>query len=223
MHLPRSARKISILVSLALLGTLAASGIVLACDRWISRSVENLHFSRIEDLPARKVAVVLGCSEKLANGRANLYFKYRMEAAAAVYRAGKCGTIIVSGDNSTADYDEPSQMKRALTGLGVPPDRVEPDCAGFRTLDSMVRAGAIFDQTEFIVVSQRFHNERAIYIAREHGLDAVGFDARNVTKAGGIKTRLREGLARVKTILDVHLLSAEPRFLGPKIALNRDD
>lgn len=212
----------SILLSLAIIGLLTVLAVMAFCDRWVSNQAEDLHSSRIQDLPPRKVAVVLGCSEKLANGRTNLYFKYRIEAAAALFRAGKCESIIVSGDNSTNDYDEPSQMKNALIGLGVPPNRVESDYAGFRTLDSVVRAKAIFDQSEFIVVSQKFHNERAIYIAKAHGLDAVGFDARDVSKAGGIKTRLRESLARVKTILDVHVLSTEPKFLGPKVAINQE-
>jgi len=210
----------AILFSLALIGLISVLGIVLACDRWISSKAENLHFSRVEELPKREAALVLGCSEKLASGRTNLFFKYRIEAAAALYRAGKCNYIIVSGDNSRADYDEPAQMTSALTGLGVPPNRVKADCAGFRTLDSIVRANAIFDQSDFIVVSQRFHNERAIYIGQQKHLDIIGFDARDVSRSGGIRTRLRECLARVKTLLDVHILSTEPKFLGPKIALN---
>ncbi len=211
----------SILVWLAILGGLALLGIILACDRWVSARTENLHYSRIQDLPEHEVAVVLGCSEKLANGRSNLYFKYRVEAAASVYRSGKCKTIIVSGDNGRSDYNEPARMKEALTGLGIPSERIQPDYAGFRTLDSVLRANAVFDQDRFTIVSQSFHNERAIYIARQHGLEAVGFDARDVAKANGFKTRLREGLARVKTILDVHLFDTKPKSLGPKIALNR--
>lgn len=212
----------SILISLSILGALVILGFVLACDLWISRQTANLHFDRIDDLPEREVALVLGCSEKLSNGRSNLYFRYRMEAAAAVYRAGKCRAIIVSGDNSRSDYDEPAMMTRALVRLGVPPDRIHPDYAGFRTLDSVVRSRAVFEQSALIVVSQPFHNERAIYIARQNGLDAIGFDARNVARAGGFKTRLREGFARAKTILDLHVLDTEPRFLGPKIALHHE-
>lgn len=212
----------AIIFSLALAGFFAALGIVLACDHWISIKAKNYHFSQIEELPKRETAVILGCSEKLANGRDNLFFKYRIEAAVALYRAGKCDHIIVSGDNSRSDYDEPAQMKRALTRLGVPANRVQADCAGFRTLDSIVRANAIFDQSDFIVVSQKFHNERAIYIAQQKRLGVIGFDARDVSRSGGIRTRLRECLARVKTLLDVHVLSTEPKFLGPGIALTQN-
>ena len=98
-------------------------------------------------------------------------------------------------------------------------DRVYCDFAGFRTLDSVVRAKAVFGQTNITVISQEFHNQRAIYIARHNGMDAIGFNARAVDSYNSFRTKLREQFARVKTVLDVNLLRTRPKFLGPRIEL----
>ncbi|MDF1860822.1 MAG: ElyC/SanA/YdcF family protein [Verrucomicrobiales bacterium] len=102
----------------------------------------------------------MGCSEFLANGRTNLYFRYRMEAAAEAFHQGKYRFLIVSGDNSRKEYNESEAMRNALFRRGVPYSRIYEDFAGFRTLDSVVRAKEIFGQKMLLVISQRFHNER---------------------------------------------------------------
>ncbi len=200
----------------------ALPAIVLLCDRHIGRTAAGHHTDRIDEVPATHAALVLGCAETLANGRTNRYFTARMDAAARLYHAGKCRHLLVSGDNGREDYDETAAMAAALVARGVPEARIVRDHAGFATLDSVVRAREVFGLGSFVVVSQRFHNERALYIARHHGIDALGWNAADVSRRYGLKTRIRESLARVKTMLDLHLLHSGPKYLGPKIAVGGD-
>ena len=172
-----------------------------------------------EDIPFRKVALVPGCARILANGRPNQYFRYRIDAATQLFRSGRVHYLIVSGDNGQSEYDEPTDMRDALIANGIPGGRIYRDYAGFRTLDSVVRAREVFGQERFTIVSQEFHNRRAIYIAGCRGIDLVGFNARDVATAGGLRTKLREYLACLKTVLDTSLLKTEPRYLGPKVLI----
>ena len=162
---------------------------------------------------------MLGCVSRLADGRRNLFFTYRVQAAAELFHAGKVRFLIVSGDNHIRTYDEATDMKDELVRLGVPAERIQCDYAGFRTFDSVVRAKAVFGETELTVISQQFHNERAIFIAQHSGLDLIGFNARDVGTYHGFLTRCREQLARVRTVLDVYVLPTRPHFLGPKIQI----
>lgn len=163
--------------------------------------------------------MLLGTSPVLADGRSNLYFTHRIRAAAELYRAGKVRYIIVSGDNRKHGYNEPEAMKAALIAQGVPAERIIPDYAGIRTLDSVLRARSIFGQPSYIIVSQKFHNERAVYLARAHGIRAVGYNAVDVhLYAGGFKTRVREYGARMKMYLDL-LTGKQPKHGGETIAL----
>lgn len=200
-------------------------GGVLAFGAWLA--VEALRIdSRVAPfvsgdrarLPVTNVALVLGCSKQLADGRKNLFFERRMAAAAELYRTGQVGYLLVSGDNSRPDYDEPSDMRAALVAAGVPASRIVRDYAGFRTLDSVVRAKQVFGLSELIVVSQRFHNERAVYLARAHGIHAYGYDARDVGGAEGLRVKLREVASRLAAVLDVRVLHSTPRFAGPREA-----
>ena len=193
--------------------------VIWGARRLVVGAAEGLTFDAVADVPAHEAALVLGCSKRLPDGRSNLFFRNRVDAAAALYRAGKVKYLIVSGDNHAADYDEPSDMKRALVAHGVPPSSVYCDYAGFRTLDSVVRAKAIFGQDHFIVVSQKFHNQRAIFLARHKGLDAIGFNACDVAARHAVRTWVREQLARVKTVMDLYLFRSEPRFYGPPVVL----
>ena len=151
--------------------------------------------------------MLLGTSPVLADGRSNLYFTHRIRAAAELYRAGKVRYIIASGDNRKHGYNEPEAMKAALIAQGIPAERIIPDYAGIRTLDSVLRARSIFGQPSYIIVSQKFHNERAVYLARAHGI-----------RAGGFKTRVREYGARMKMYLDL-LTGKQPKHGGETIAL----
>ena len=125
---------------------------------------------------------------------------------------------MVSGDNSSTDYDEPSTIKNDLVAQGIPPTKIFLDYAGFRTLDSVVRSKEIFGQHEVTIISQQFHNERGIYIAESKGMKAVGINAKDVSTPYGFKTRLRERFARVKMMLDL-IFGKKPKFLGEKIQI----
>lgn len=204
---------------IVLLAVLAAMSLIWGCEWRIGNVGKERCLDEVEGLPKAPVAVVLGASPRLANGRVNLFFRPRLEAAARLFKAGKVKALIVSGDNGSEAYDEPTEMKRVLIELGVPEGRIICDYAGFRTLDSMVRAKEVFGQSRFIVVSQHFHNQRAIYLARAFGIEAWGLNAKDVPVALSVKTFLREKLACVKAVLDVNVLHTQPRFLGEKVAV----
>jgi SanA protein len=176
-------------------------------------------FTDVADLPPIEVGLLFGTTDRV-NGRENLYFRYRIDAAEKVWKSGKIKTLIVSGDNRSQYYNEPEKMRQALIERGIPKQRIVADYAGLRTLDSVVRAKEIFSTDSILVISQRFQNERAIYLAEAHDIDAYGFDAQDVTtQAGGLKTKIREVGARVKMWLDVNFLHTRPVHLGEKIAL----
>lgn len=173
----------------------------------------------LDRLPNQKVGLMLGTIRFLSNGQENLYFKYRVDAVLELYKAGKIEYVLVSGDNRKKGYNEPEEMQKALMERGIPEEKIILDYAGFRTLDSMVRAQKVFGLNNFICVSQQFHNERAIYIARKKGIEAHAYNARDVTRGYGFKTRVREVLARVKMMLDIYIIGTEPKFLGESVKI----
>lgn len=203
------------LILLGVLGVLLVIGLILYANLtavWASR---GRLFDETDKLPAAKVGLVFGTSDRY-QGRENRYFRYRINAAVEVWKAGKVETLLVSGDNRSKYYNEPEKMKAALIEEGVPSDRIVCDYAGLRTLDSVVRAKEIFGADNILVISQRFQNERAIYLAQAHSMEAYGFNAEDVEIPAGYRTRLREVGARVKMWLDVNFLDTKPKFLGGK-------
>lgn len=212
-------RRYKILVAVAAgICTLA----ILLSGSVIRAAAKGRTYSDVSLIPHRKVGVLLGCSRRLSDGRGNLFFSHRIAAAAQLFTAHKIDYLIVSGDNHVAGYDEPTEMKCALTEAGIPPENIYCDFAGFRTLDSVARARDIFGQTNITLVSQEFHNQRAIFIAGHEGIDAIGFNAQEVSSYNSLRTRIREQFARVKTVLDVYLLRTRPRFSGPRITIGQN-
>lgn len=182
---------------------------------WVSR---GKLFDDVDKLPKAKVGLVFGTTDRY-KGRENRYFRYRIDAAVEVWKAGKVETLIVSGDNRSKYYNEPEKMKSALVEEGVPADRIVCDYAGLRTFDSVVRAKKIFGADKVLVISQRFQNERAIYLAQAKGMEAYGFNAEDVELKAGFKTKVREVGARVKMWLDVNFLDTKPTHLGEKVEM----
>lgn len=160
-------------------------------------------FDRLADVPEREFGVVLGTSKFVGPGRPNRHYRYRIEAAAELFRAGKVRRLIVSGNGVEAGYNEPRMMKADLVERGVPADKILNDAAGLRTYDSVVRAKDVFHLRDGIVISQAAHNERAIFIGRFRGLDLIGWNARAVEFLADPRTAVRERLARVKAVADV--------------------
>lgn len=175
-------------------------------------------YSNVNDIPSNKVGLILGTAKYLTNGNVNLYYKYRLSAAIKLYQKGKIKFIIVSGDNSKKSYDEPTEFKKDLIKAGILETNIYLDYAGFRTLDSVVRAKEIFGQENITIISQQFHNERAIYLAEHFNIKAIGFNAKSVSKRYGLKVQLREYLARVKVFVDI-VFNVKPKFLGKKIKI----
>lgn len=206
------------LIILTILMFLFSASALYYCDKKITQYAENKIFNTAEEAPHNRVGLVLGTSKMLKSGRINQYFAFRVKAASELYKAGKIDYIIISGDNGRKSYDEPTDMKQELINNGIDSTKIYLDYAGFRTFDSMIRVKEIFGQEKVTVISQHFHNERAIYIASQLGIDAVGFDAQDVGNRYGKKTMFREKFARVKVFVDF-IIGTEPKFLGDKIEI----
>lgn len=173
-------------------------------------------YSDLNDLKPHKVALVLGTSQRKVGGGDNPFFVNRIEAAVKLYQVGKIEKILVSGDNAEVSYNEPKAMQKALLEKGIPQEDIVLDYAGFRTLDSVIRARDVFGQNDMVIVSQEFHVKRAVYIARTLGIDAQGFVAEGVSVKFNLRTQIREVLARTQAWVDVHILNRQPKFLGEK-------
>jgi SanA protein len=172
-------------------------------------------------VPDTDVALVLGAAPIGPEGGPNRYFEYRLDAAAALWKAGTVKFLLVSGDNRRPDYDEPSAMRAGLIKRGVPADAIYRDFAGLRTWDSVVRAQSVFGQKRLVIVSQRFHLSRALFLASETGIDACGFEARDVASPYSIFTTLRRYPSALRAYWDVWF-DTPPRHGGPKIAIGVD-
>lgn len=191
---------------------MAAAAIFFA-NSLIVKSTQQLTWNDVNAVPERNVGLVLGAKP------GNRYFTRRIDTAAALYQAGKVKWLLVSGDNGSKSYDEPSAMQQALIAKGVPASAIFCDYAGFSTLDSVVRAQRIFGENNITIVSQEFHNQRAIWLAQQYGINAVGINAPDLNKKHGTYTRLREKLARVSAVIDVKVLHRQPKYLGPTVII----
>ncbi|HTR41021.1 MAG TPA: ElyC/SanA/YdcF family protein [Pseudomonadales bacterium] len=202
----------------------AVAGGVLIIISWMAWADYRCHqaatgrvFHSVDAVPAREIGLVLGTSKETRHGKPNLHFNQRIEAAAALYHAGKVRHLLVSGDNHVATYDEPTDMRAALMAAGVPADAITCDYAGFRTLDSVVRAKEVFGLSQCMIISENFHCPRALWIAQQHGLDAIAFAAPDVgLKSWSLRARVREQFARAWCAMDLYLLHRQPHFSGPR-------
>lgn len=189
---------------------------IFGADSVIRKSAEGKTFDNVEEVPTNKVGLLLGTSKYVSTGTVNQYYQNRIDAAVALFKSGKIKFIVISGDNATKEYNEPVTMQNDLVEAGVPRDKIFLDYAGFRTFDSMIRVKEIFGQHSVTVISQKFHNERAIYLAQKQNITAVGFNAKDVSKNYGFKTNLREKFARAKVFID-YVIGTKPKFLGEKV------
>jgi len=192
---------------------------VICCNRAVIKTAEDKMYDDVSAIPFNRVGLLLGTSPKGRTGNPNVFYIRRIEACVALYQAGKIDRILVSGDNSHATYDEPTCIKEDLIAAGVPDSVIYLDYAGFRTYDSMVRAKEVFGLTSFTIISQPFHNERALYIATRKGLDVIAFNAPDVQlHRWQIRMTVREWLARTKAVMDVYTCK-QPHFLGEPITI----
>jgi len=190
---------------------------ILTINYTIHYSTQDHIYTSTKDIPAKKAALLLGTTKYIAKGKKNYFYLYRIRAAVRLWKAGKIKAIVVSGDNGTRYYDETTTMYNDLVKAGIPARYITRDYAGFRTLDSIVRAKAIFGLDDYIIISQPFHLERALFIARAKGHKAIGFAAKDIPGTdAALKMKLREYLARTKAFLDLYILGTDPKFYGKK-------
>lgn len=189
----------------------------LALDRWISWKTAPYVYDEIQDLPSRQVGVVLGTAKYYRTGVINQYYRYRIQGALNAYNSGKVDYLLLSGDNAQQSYNEPMTMRRDLIAAGVNPADIVLDYAGFRTLDSIVRTRKVFDTNDFIIITQRFHCERALFIALHMGIQAQCYAVPSPKNM--LTVRLREFGARLGALADLYIFKREPRFLGPLVPI----
>ncbi len=203
------------------LGILGLGALLFGARYAVNQTASGKLHTQTENIPPRDVGLVLGCSPNLRSGAPNPFFQYRIDAATALFKAGKVRYLLVSGANPSAFYNEPSAMRAALIERGVPAEYIFKDYAGLRTLDSVVRAKKVFQTDRLTIISQDFHLRRALYIADHYAIDCIGFAARDLTYRSGFRVYLREAFARVKMLLDLHVLSIGPRHLGEPETIGR--
>ncbi|MFD4235995.1 vancomycin high temperature exclusion protein [Streptomyces sp. NPDC058542] len=208
LRLPRTRRGQRRLVQ----GLVAACVLALVPATWMRLEAGD-RVGTTAEAPSREVAVVFGAG--LWKGRPTPYLAHRLDAAAELYRTGKVKVVLVTGDNSRVEYDEPDAMRTYLTGRGVPDERIVSDYAGFDSWDSCVRAKKIFGVDRAVLVSQGFHIHRAVTLCRSAGIDAYGVGVDEPRDATWYYGGARELAASGKAALDA-LLRPDPRFLGPE-------
>ncbi len=209
-------------VSALALGGAALVGLaVVGTNAYVLLSASGESTGDVAEVPPAEVAIVPGAAVK-PDGAMTTMLADRVEQAYRLWRAGKVGKILVSGDHHTWAYDEPDTMRKALVADGVPAEDVFEDHAGFDTWATMVRARGIFDVHNAVVVTQGFHMPRALFLAAEAGIDATGLTS-DLHEYGsqGRKSELREVLSRVKAVADVTLDT--PAMAGPRIPIASAD
>ncbi|WP_282695166.1 ElyC/SanA/YdcF family protein [Streptomyces sp. CC208A] len=196
----------------AVQAVMAAAVLALAPATWTHTAAAG-RLRTTADVPARDVAVVFGAG--LRKGRPTPYLAHRLDTAAELYRTGKVKVLLVTGDNSRTEYDEPSAMRAYLADRGVPDEKVVSDYAGFDTWDSCVRARKIFGVDRAVLVTQDFHVKRAVALCERAGVSSYGVgvaEPRDVTWYYGT---VRELFASGKAALDA-AVRPDPHFLGPE-------
>ena len=183
--------------------TLVEMGILLMilANVWVFAVTNGKTFTKISKIPPRETALVLGTSPRMKSGISNPYFTSRMDATALLYHHGKIKKIIVSGEKSKG-YDEPEAMKNYLVYQeGIPDEIIIKDPKGFKTQTSIKNCKEVYLQKNIIIVSQGFHNLRALFYARNNDMDALGFDAQDVlSNQSYYRNQSREFLARVSAV-----------------------
>ena len=205
----------------ALLAFLLAFAAV-APAAWVFLSGKSGIYEDVAQVPAMPVAVVFGAG-LLPDGSPSLMLADRVDAAVELYRVGKVERLLMTGDNSSVGYNEVAAMKQRAIAQGVPPDRVNLDYAGFRTYDSCYRAKAVFGVDRAILVTQRYHLLRALYLARSFGIEAVGLAAGSDHYPRQEYYDLRELAALAVSWYEVHVTHPRPRYVGDPVDLERQN
>ena len=196
------------IIIVVLLAPLFGILIIAFCNMTIIQYSKGRIYDNVKEIPYKEVGLLLGTSPTTINGWTNIYYTYRIDAAVKLYKAKKISRILISGDGKEKSYDEPKYMRRDLIKRGIPAHKITLDKKGLRTYDSVINAKETFGLSNFTVISQRFQNERAIYLAGHNDIDAIGYNAKDAPNQKGksaIKVRIREVFAKVKVFMDLIL------------------
>ena len=196
------------IIIVVLLAPLFGILIIAFCNQAVIQFSKGRIYDNVKEIPYQEVGLLLGTSPTTVNGGTNIYYTYRIDAAVKLYKAKKISRILISGDGKDKSYDEPKYMRRDLIKRGIPAHKITLDKKGLRTYDSVINAKETFGLSNFTVISQRFQNERAIYLAGHNDIDAIGFNAKDAPNQKGksaIKVRIREVFAKVKVFMDLIL------------------
>ena len=196
-------------IAIVVFGGLLAIAIVIAvCNILVVNNAKGRTFDNLSDVPTREIGLLLGTSPITPDGAHNYYFDNRMKAAADLYHAGKIRRILVSGGDYTMTEkhgcDEPTAMRDSLVAHNVPDTCIIEHWQGWRTINSIEAVKNLYDFDSITIISQKYHNERALYQADHFGLDAVGYNAEpSPIKSSRIRNAIREYMARVKVFIDL--------------------
>lgn len=199
---------IALLIAIVALSCLA---LMLVCNKIVENNADGKVFSDIDSIKYNKVGLLLGTTPQSRIGRiTNQFFTYRLDAAEQLYKAGKIKKILISGDEDSLDgVNEPECMSDSLVARGVPANAIILDGKGYRTINSIINANNVYGLKSFTIISQKFHNERAIYQAEHLGLDVEdiqAYNAKDPKTRRAYLTTIREYFARVKLFLDLYLI-----------------
>ena len=181
--------------------------IIASCNLIVIHYSKDKLYDNAKDIPYKEVGLLLGTSPRTKGGHANIYYAYRVEAAVKLYKAKKIGRILISGDGREKNYDEPKYIRRDLIKRGIPANKIILDRKGLRTFDSVIRAKEVYGYSEFTVISQKFHNERAVFLAGYNDMDAIGCNAKDAPNQKGEsakRMKLREVFAKGKVFIDLN-------------------
>lgn len=210
--------KFSVFFHTLILAIIVFIASLLLVDRWIASETAKDIYTDVKALPSQSVGLVLGTSKYIARSL-NPYYTSRVEGAITLYHNQKIDTILASGDNKHRSYNEPITMQKDFLKAAVPAQNIVLDYAGFRTLDSIVRAKKIFALDSFTIITQRFHCERALFIAKKHRIPAICYAVPQPKGGSALKLHVREIFARIKALMDLYIFHEQPHFLGTPLPI----
>ena len=177
--------------------------VVIGCQIAVTSAAKGRMYNDVKEIPHREVGLLLGTSPLGRSGRPNQFYLRRLDATVALYNAGKIDRIVISGARRGDDYDEPTEMRNDLVKRGLPDSIFVLDGEGHRTISSIVRTKEVLAEDSVTIISQKFHNERALFLARHNEIDAIAFNAENTSsRRWRLMMVLRESLARVKAVAE---------------------
>ncbi|HMU98450.1 MAG TPA: ElyC/SanA/YdcF family protein [Chitinophagales bacterium] len=213
-----SKKTIILLCTFVFLITISA---IVFCNNKVEQFSNDKLYNDINKIPHNHVGLLLGTCKTLKDRiTINPFWQHRLEATYLLWKHKKIDIILISGDGGWHGYNEPEDFRKAFLKLGVPDSVIVIDAAGFRTHDSVIRALKIFGLKKFTIISQLFHNKRALVIANKYNIDAIGFNANDIGRKHAWFNYFREKLARVKLFLDLYILNTQPHLLDDTRFIN---